>query len=113
MFDRKDALKLWESEIGKKEYAYDFAGRKIKRTDYNIDNQVGWVVGYVKPVSCGGPTNIGNIIIMHYRTNEEKADNYPRFKVIGDEYEALYDERSDSYYIEKVYNDDDDEGIFI
>lgn len=113
MFDRKDALKIWELEMGNKEYAYDFSGKRIKRSDYNVDNQVGWVVGYIKPIEVGGPTHIGNIIIMHYRTSEEKGIEYPKFKIIDTEYEALYDEKNDSYYIEKVYNDDDDEPIFI
>ena len=40
MFDRKDALKIWELEMGNKEYAYDFSGKRIKRSDYNVDNQV-------------------------------------------------------------------------
>lgn len=113
MFDKKDALKLWESEMGNREYAYDFSGKKIKKSDYMIDNQVGWVIGYVKPTEIGGPTHIGNIIIMHYRTNEEKGLDYPKFKIVNTEYMAYYDEKNDSYYIEKVYEDDDDESMFI
>lgn len=114
MFDKKDALKIWESEMGNKEYAYDFTGKKIKKSDYMIDNQVGWVITYLKPIELGGPTHIGNIIIMHYRTCEEKGLNYPNFKIIDTEYTVCYDEKNDCYYVEKVLSDDeDDDSYFI
>ena len=31
MLDKKDAFKIWEMEMGNKEYAHDFSGRKIKK----------------------------------------------------------------------------------
>lgn len=113
MFDRKDALKIWEMGMGSKEYAYDFSGRKIKKGDYLETNQVGWVIGYVKPIEIGGPTHIGNIIIMHHLTAEEKGLNYPKFKIVDSEYMAYYDEKKDAYYIEKIYDDEDDDAIFL
>ncbi len=108
MFDKKDAFKIWEQEMGNKEYAYDFSGRKIKKSDYMVDNQVGWVITYLKPIELGGPTHIGNIIIMHYRSFEEKGLNYPIFKIIDKEYKVCYNEKDDYYYLEKLIGDDDD-----
>ena len=32
---KDDALMLWNVAFGDKEYAYDFSGRKMKRSDYN------------------------------------------------------------------------------
>ena len=32
--NREEALELWKNEMGEKEYAYDFSGKKIKRSDY-------------------------------------------------------------------------------
>lgn len=114
MFDKKDALKLWESEMGNVDYAYDFSGKKIKKADYMVDNQVGWVVTYLKPIEIGGPTHIGNIIIMHHVTYEEKGMDYPKFKIVDQEYTVEYDEKGDFYYIEKVLSDDeDDDSYFI
>ena len=52
--NKEEALKLWEKEIGIKEYCYDFAGRKIKKSDYLEKNQVGWVIGFIKPLELGG-----------------------------------------------------------
>lgn len=114
MDNREIALKLWEKEIGNKEYSYDFTGRKIKRTDYLIENQVGWVITYVRPLKKGGPDNINNIIIMHHNSYDEKKDDYPKFTSKGFEYIAKYDKKEDFYYIERILpDDDDDEAYFI
>ena len=53
----EEALKVWNHEFGDVEYAHDFTGRKVKRSDYKEENQVGWVVSYVKPLNLGGPNN--------------------------------------------------------
>ncbi|HHU80243.1 MAG: hypothetical protein ACOX40_03425 [Bacilli bacterium] len=107
--DRSEALKIWEHEFGDLDYAYDFVGRKIKREDYDVENQVGWIVGYMRPLSQNGPTHIGNIIIMHHHTAREKGDSYPYFKVEEVEYVVRYVEKGDYYFIEKVQEDDDED----
>lgn len=96
------ALKIWLREYGDCDYAYDFTGRKIKRDDYNIENQVGWVVAYMKPLSLGGQQNEDNDMIVHHITAYEKADNYPYFEVVGVKYKVGHDEKGDFYFIEKV-----------
>ncbi len=113
--NREEALKLWNNEMGDKEYAYDFTGKKIKRSDYLEKNQVGWVITYIRPLEAGGNDNIGNIIIMHHRTFEEWGFQYPEFSIAGNDYRIHYDEKGDYYYIEKVLidDDDDDDGFFI
>ena len=100
--DKKEALKVWEHEFGDVEYAYDFTGRKVKRSDYLVENQVGWVVSFVKPLELGGPNDEGNIIILNHNTAYEKAKNYPNFEVVGIKYRACYDEKGDYYYIIKA-----------
>ena len=68
----------------------------------------------MKPIELGGPTHIGNTIIMHQRTLEEKGLNYPNFIIVGQEYTVKYDEKGDFYYVEKVLSDDeDDDSYFI
>lgn len=101
MIDKKEALKFWESEFGTKEYGYDFSGKKIKKDDYLLENQVGWIVGYIKPLEIGGEDNAGNLIIMHHRTLNEKGLSYPKFSINDVEYTAKYNEKSDYHYIEK------------
>ena len=113
MVDKQLALKLWKYDMQDKEYAYNFSGKKIKKTEYLENNRVGWVVTYVKPLSYGGPDNESNMVIMHQETYLERGDKYPIFNVVGKEYEAKYDERNDFYYIERVISDDDDGGFFL
>lgn len=114
MRSKDEAMKLWLHEMGDKEYSYDFAGKKIKRSDYLVDNQVGWVISYLKPLELGGKENIGNIIIMHHRTFEEKGLQFPKMVIYDQEYIIHYSEKDDYYYIEKVLSDDeDDDGVFI
>ena len=84
---KAEALKIWLHEFGDVEYAHDFTGRKIKRDDYEVENQVGWVVSHVFP------------------TAYEKANNYPEFEVVGVRYLICHDERDDFYYIEKIIED--------
>lgn len=109
MFDKKDALKLWDTEMGNKDYAYDFSGRKIKKTDYLEKNQVGWDITYMHPLEQGGPAHIGNIIIAHHMTIEEKGQNYPTFRIVDKDYIVRYDKTNDFYYIELVISEDDDD----
>lgn len=111
--NKSDALKLWNKEIGNKEYCYDFAGRKIKRDDYLEKNQVGWVIGFIKPIELGGKDYDGNTIIMHHTTNEEKGNNYPEFETLNKKFIIKYDEVEDFYYIEKIITSDYDESGFI
>lgn len=99
---KEEALKVWLHEYGDVDYAHDFSGRKIKRDDYKIENQVGWVVDYICPLSHGGKKNEDNMIILNHSTAFEKADNYPNFEIVGVKYEIKYDEKEDFYYIEKV-----------
>lgn len=103
--DKEEALKIWEHEFGNVEYAYDFTGRKIKREDYLVKNQVGWVVSYVKPLKLGGKKEEGNTIILNHNTEYEKGENYPKFEVVGVQYLICHDEVDDFYYIEKIMED--------
>ena len=79
--DKYEALKIWEHEYGNQEYAHDVIGRKIKRSDYMMTNQVGWVVTYMRPLNQGGTKDDGNTIILHHHTALEKGDSYPEFVV--------------------------------
>lgn len=104
-FKKAEALIIWEHEFGDVEYAYDFTGRKVKKDDYLVENQVGWVVSFIKPLALGGPIDEGNIIILNHNTAYEKADNYPDFEIVGVKYRAFYDEKDDFYYIQKNLGD--------
>lgn len=108
--DKQEALKIWDYELKGKDYAYDFAGRKIKKTDFNQKNSVGWVIGYLFPLELGGKDYDGNRVIMHHETLEEKGLNYPEFSILQKKYKVNHDDKEDYYYIEKLTNSDYDEG---
>ena len=99
---KEQALKIWLREFGDVDYAHDFTGRKIKREDYQENNQVGWVVAYMRPLSLGGLQNEDNDMIVHHITAYEKGDNFPQFEVVGVKYNVGYDEKGNFYFIEKV-----------
>lgn len=104
---RAEALKIWFHEYGDKDYANDIVGRKIKRDDYLVENQVGWVVTYMRPLAAGGTNDEGNTIILHHHTASEKGDSYPIFYVDSKKYEVKYDEKEDFYFIETLDERDD------
>ncbi len=106
--DYSKALELWKDEIGDKEYSYDFSGKKIKKEDYLLTNEVGWVISYVRPLELGGTKDKGNIIILHHRTHDEKGLNYPNFKINHTHYTCVYDQKYDYNYIEEVLDDEDE-----
>ncbi len=106
--DKVKALELWLDEIGDVAYAYDFSGKKIKKEDYLVKNEVGWVVGYVKPLELGGKKSKGNIMIMHHRTFDEKGQDFPEFYIGHTHYQCVHDKKLDYYYIEQVLDDEDD-----
>jgi len=107
----KEALEIWEHEFGNKEYAYDFTGKKIKRSDYNVKNQVGWVVTYLKPLELGGKPDLGNVIIMHHRTCEGRGNQYPTVVIDNQVYNIIHDEKGDFYYIERELGDEEEDGV--
>ncbi|MBQ3001126.1 MAG: hypothetical protein IJD76_01470 [Bacilli bacterium] len=99
---KKEALQVWYHEFGDKEYAYDFNGRKIKRDDYLVENQVGWVIAYMRPLEQGGLDDEGNTIILHHNTALEKGDKYPYFTVDEIPYVVRMSDDKTYYYIEKL-----------
>lgn len=105
--DRSEALQIWLDEIGDHEYSYDFSGRKIKRDEYMVDNQVGWIITFIKPLALGGQNNKGNIIIMNHNTWEQKGNQYPEFTIDHKKYIAQYDVKDDFHYIEEILAEED------
>jgi hypothetical protein len=113
MIDIKEALAIWVHEYGNKEYAYDFTGKKIKKSDYQKNNQVGWVITHLKPLELGGEDHIGNTIIMHHRTFAERGLQFPKITIDDVEYQVMHCAKDDYYYIERVDTEDEDDGVII
>ncbi|UUM20130.1 MULTISPECIES: hypothetical protein [unclassified Mycoplasma] len=87
--------KVWQNKFGNREEAYDFAGRKIKRSAYgNFDSQFCWNIHHILPESKGGTY----VMPVHCETNEEAADK-TSFWANGALFEVVKDKATKEYKI--------------
>lgn len=82
-------IELWNERYGEAESLEDYAGNLMfKSACGNFNSSYEPVICYIRPISLGGKDIKGNIIICHRDTNYEKNNNYPHWKVKGDNYYA-------------------------
>lgn len=94
--NKETANRLWVKQFGKRQKAFDFAGREIAKASYNDRNSnFGWNVDHIFPESKGGKTADHNLICCSIRTNDEKADRFPAFKANGKQFEI---QRRENHY---------------
>ena len=73
---------LWNEFYGTKEEVCDYAGRlMLKSACGNPHSAYQPTIDHIRPITDGGKDTKANIVICHYLTNEEKADNFPHWKV--------------------------------
>lgn len=94
--NKETANRLWVKQFGKRQKAFDFAGREIAKASYNDRNSnFGWNVDHILPESKGGKTADYNLICCSIQTNDEKADRFPAFKANGKQFEI---QRRENHY---------------
>lgn len=94
--NKETANRLWVKQFGKKQKAFDFAGREIAKASYNDRNSdFGWNVDHILPESKGGKTADHNLICCSIKTNDEKANKFPAFKANGKLFEI---QRRENHY---------------
>ena len=77
-------IDVWNAVYGSQESAYDYAGRlMMKSACGNPNSQYHPTLDHIRPLSEDGCDILGNIIICHRDTNEEKADKFPHWKANG------------------------------
>ena len=54
----------------------DFAGAWIRKDQYGLKSNFGWVIDHIKPKSMGGDDSIDNLQALHWKNNIAKGDNY-------------------------------------
>ena len=75
---------LWNEIYGTREEVYDYAGRlMLKSACGNFHSAYQPTIDHIRPIADGGKDVRHNIVICHYLTNEEKAGNFPHWKVYG------------------------------
>ena len=80
---------LWEVIYGKKNEVYDYAGRLMLKSACGNDySNYQPTIDHVRPLSAGGKDVKQNLVICHWKTNEEKGDSFPHWKVNGQRYHA-------------------------
>lgn len=61
----------------------DYAGAWIRREDYGKRNMpYGWEIDHLKPLAKDGTHDLDNLYPVHWRNNESKGDDYPRWKTV-------------------------------
>ena len=72
---------LWNEIYGKKEQAYDYAGRLMLKSAFgNPHSAYQPTIDHIRPISADGKDVRQNIVICHWETNEEKGNSFPHWK---------------------------------
>lgn len=79
-----NTIDVWNYVYGNKERVYDYAGRlMMKSACGNPYSEYHPTLDHIRPISKGGCDVLGNIVICHRDTNEEKADSFPHWYANG------------------------------
>lgn len=77
-------IDLWNERYGKCDEVRDYAGRLMKKSACgNQFSDYEPTIDHIRPIADGGKDVKENIVICHYKTNEEKADKFPHWKANG------------------------------
>lgn len=83
-------IEVWNEKYGRKEEAYDYAGRLMKKSACgNPKSRFQPTLDHIRPLSNGGCDILENIIICHRDTNAEKANLFPHWETNGNRYLAM------------------------
>ncbi|MBF2754999.1 MAG: HNH endonuclease, partial [Gammaproteobacteria bacterium AqS3] len=56
----------------------DMCGKVMKHSEYgNTNSEYGWELDHIVPVSRGGSDELSNLQPLHWKTNREKAEQFP------------------------------------
>lgn len=64
-------------ELNRDEYRLDDFGAIIKKTEQGNKTEFGWTIDHIFPLTLGGGNDIENLRLLHWRNNEQKADDFP------------------------------------
>ena len=74
-------IDVWNEVFGNVEEVYDYTGRLMKKSACgNPNSKFHPTIDHIRPLAKGGSDILGNIIVCHRNTNEEKADRFPHWE---------------------------------
>ena len=92
------AYRIWQQRFGDLEFAEDFSGRMMERSEYgNPESPFGWNLDHVCPKSRGGINRPNNLIPTNCHTNQEKGSR-TSFWTKGRHYEVRRAAKADWLY---------------
>ena len=82
-------IDVWNECYPDETELYDYAGRLMKKSACgNPSSRYSPTLDHIRPLSQGGKDDLGNIILCHRDTNEEKADSFPCWNANGRRFKA-------------------------
>jgi hypothetical protein len=55
----------------------DVCNASMHLSKYGSDDQWGWEIDHIKPISLGGTDELENLQPLHWENNRHKADSWP------------------------------------
>lgn len=77
--------KVWEKGFSIEGYdaakfRQDTCGAWMQKNKYGSEENLGWAIDHVYPLSKGGKNDLENLRPMNWQNNRSKADNYPSYQ---------------------------------
>lgn len=79
-FDEATIEAVWQKgtpETGYANFRRDKCGASMQRQRYGQQQQWGWEIDHIKPVSNGGADDLSNLRPLQWENNRAKGDSYP------------------------------------